>query len=247
MGYHQAGFEVVGVDIEPQKNYPFEFHQADAFEFLAEHGREFDAIHASPPCQSYTSLRSLHPEKEYPDLLDATRDALISLGLPYMIENVPGSPIRANLMLCGTMFRLGTPCGAELQRHRYFEAPWFSGFVPDCEHGWSLGGVIGVFGSKARDRSINREYSVRRTIGVVGHTANDQGAKHRRRRVMSVTGSTAQQNVVNNQIRETYSVAEARIAMGIPWMTMAELSQAIPPAYTKFIGERLMRELGDLK
>src|SRR5689334_25269425 len=76
MGYHRAGFEVVGVDINPMPRYPFEFHQADALEFLRRNGRHFDAFHASPPCQSYTPLGALHPEKKYPDLVAATRGLL---------------------------------------------------------------------------------------------------------------------------------------------------------------------------
>lgn len=117
-GYRRAGFEVVGVDIELQPRYPFEFHQADALEFLAAHGGEFDAVHASPPCQAYTPLGALHPHKEYPDLVAATRAALEELGRPYVIENVMTAPLikDRSIVLCGAMFGLRT------YRHRRFES-----------------------------------------------------------------------------------------------------------------------------
>ncbi len=117
-GYARAGFEVVGVDIAPQPRYPFEFHQADALEFLAEHSGEFDAIHASPPCQAYTPLGALHPHKTYPDLVAATRAALDETGLPYVIENVMSAPLskERSIVLCGGMFGLRT------YRHRRFES-----------------------------------------------------------------------------------------------------------------------------
>ncbi len=117
-GYSRAGFEVVGVDIKPQPRYPFEFHQGDALEYLAERGHEFDVIHASPPCQSYTPLRALHPEKTYPDLVDATRGLLDLTGKPYIIENVMAAPLikERSITLCGGMFGLRT------YRHRRFES-----------------------------------------------------------------------------------------------------------------------------
>lgn len=119
MGYHRAGFEVVGVDLSPQPRYPFEFHQSDALEYLAEHGHEFDAIHASPPCQAYTPLGALHKHIEYPDLVAATRAALDELGKPYVIENVMAAPLdkAKSITLCGGMFGLRT------YRHRRFESP----------------------------------------------------------------------------------------------------------------------------
>src|SRR3990167_8370847 len=87
-GYKRAGFEVVGIDIAFQKHYPFEFHQADALKYLAEHGQEFDAIHASPPCQSYAITNNIwkKPDGHYPDLVVPTRRALEALELPYVIE-----------------------------------------------------------------------------------------------------------------------------------------------------------------
>lgn len=117
-GYHRAGFDVVGVDINPQPRYPFEFHQGDAIEFLREHGHEFDVIGASPPCQAWTPLGALHPEKEYPQLIDATREVLEEIGKPYVIENVMSAPLikSRSIVLCGGMFGLRT------YRHRRFES-----------------------------------------------------------------------------------------------------------------------------
>ncbi|WP_433680670.1 DNA methylase [Nocardia sp. CA-119907] len=118
MGYHRAGFEVVGVDILTQPRYPFEHHVADALEFLAAHGEEFDVIHASPPCQAYSPLHALSPHLEYPDLVAATRSALDALGKPYVIENVMAAPLDRDhsIVLCGGMFGLRT------YRHRRFES-----------------------------------------------------------------------------------------------------------------------------
>lgn len=118
MGYHRSGFDVVGVDINPQPRYPFEFVQADALHFAAEHWHEFDAVHASPPCQKYTPLGALHPDKTYPDLVGATRGLLDLTGLPYVIENVMAAPLikERSITLCGGMFGLRT------YRHRRFES-----------------------------------------------------------------------------------------------------------------------------
>jgi hypothetical protein len=130
MGYHRAGFEVVGVDIEPQPHYPFEFHQADALEYLAAHGHEFDVIHASPPCQRYSEIqRIVKTAEKWPDLVDPTRQLLIQSGKPYAIENVEGAPLRVDLMLCGSMFGLG------MIRHRIFESNVpMPLLVPPCHH-----------------------------------------------------------------------------------------------------------------
>ncbi len=93
VGYHNAGFdEIIGVDIKPQPRYPFEFVQADALEYLAEHGREFDAIHASPPCQGYSIMHNLPwlRGRDYPLLILPTIEMLEALGKPYVVENVMG-------------------------------------------------------------------------------------------------------------------------------------------------------------
>jgi len=127
MGYYLAGFEVEGVDIEPQPRYPFPMHQGDALTFLAEHWREFDAVHASPPCPRYANVTQWrgNPD-EHPDLLPATREALTALPIPWVIENVPEAPIRPDYLLCGTMF------GLKVRRHRAFETSWGGGLQPHC-------------------------------------------------------------------------------------------------------------------
>ncbi len=131
VGYHRAGFEVTGIDIAYQKNYPFEFIQADALEYVAAHGHEYDIIHASPPCQLYSQLTPTHTKNNHPDLIGLTRAALIATGKPYIIENVRDA--RKHLinpvMLCGSMF------GLMVQRHRYFECSWGLSFSPfACRH-----------------------------------------------------------------------------------------------------------------
>lgn len=115
MGYHRAGFEVVGVDKHPKSRYPFEFHQADSLEYLAEHWQEFDAFHASPVCKGYSKLASLYPDRQYPDEIADFRRALKATGKPYVIENVVGAPLENYVMLCGSMF------GLKVYRHRLFE------------------------------------------------------------------------------------------------------------------------------
>ena len=188
MGYHRAGFDVVGVDIKPQKHYPFEFHQADALEYCAEHGREFDAIHASPPCQRFSV--GTPDRMRHPDLIDATRNALVAAGGPWVIENVRGAPIRADLRICGC--QVGYPM---LRRVRHFETmPPMLSLLPSCQHGGHA-------------------------ITVTGHGTTSGNRK------------TWGRNI---------GVVEMRAAMGIDWMNRDELSQAIPPAYTEFIGRALM-------
>ena len=123
MGYHRAGFDVVGVDINPQPNYPFEFVQADAMEFLKNRGRgwwsmkRFDAIHASPPCQDHMR-GGQHPPHGTGWMLNACRRMLTDHGIPWVIENVPGAPMRADYRLCGCQF------GLRLRRERWFETSW---------------------------------------------------------------------------------------------------------------------------
>lgn len=212
MGYHRAGFEVVGVDINPQKHYPFEFHQADAMTFPLE---GFDVIHASPPCQKFTALRTMHNAKCHDDLLTPTRRRLILSGFLYVIENVPGAPINGTFMLCGTMFGLGIPGVAELRRHRYFESNSVFSLIQPCRHG---AGVIGVYGGHGRNRKRMP------TIGVYG---GGHGASLHR-------AEKGQKNFTADQERQ---------AMGIDWMTVDELSQAIPPAYTEWIGRQLIEYL----
>lgn len=135
-GYHQAGFEVVGVDLRPMPNYPFEFHQADALDYLAGHGMSFDAIHASPPCQASTALtKGTNRGRQYPQLIPATRALLAYYQVPTVIENVQGSDLRRDLTLCGEMF------GLNVIRHRYFEISGVD--IPQPEHRPHRGRVAG--------------------------------------------------------------------------------------------------------
>lgn len=189
-GYKLAGFHVTGIDIEPQPRYAGDkFIQADALEFIARHGHEFDVIHTSPPCQGYSQMNHLI-KGEYPMLIGEVRDVLRSTGKPFVIENVIGAPLENPIMLCGTMF------GLRVIRHRIFETSppiWFAPFT--CQH-WLK--------------------------------CQKQGRKpDPDRHFITVTGNFSGQDY-------------ARRAMGIDWMSRAELSQAIPPAYTKWLGERLM-------
>jgi DNA (cytosine-5)-methyltransferase 1 len=144
VGYARAGFEVVGVDINPQPNYPFSFMQADALKtletWLDPFNRvalnSFDAIHASPPCQRY--IRGGLQGSGHPDLLETTRNLLNATGLPYVIENVPGAPMRADVVLCGSMFDL------PIRRHRWFESNVpFAVLTPPCDHTKPIVGVYG--------------------------------------------------------------------------------------------------------
>jgi DNA (cytosine-5)-methyltransferase 1 len=126
MGYHRAGFEVVGVDIKPQPHYPFEFHLGDALEYPLD---GFDVIHASPPCQAYSSLKNLPKQAhlQRADLLGEVRIRLMASGVPYVIENVPGAPMRADLIMCGCMF------GLSVRRQRWFEI-WPAMFAMTLSH-----------------------------------------------------------------------------------------------------------------
>jgi DNA (cytosine-5)-methyltransferase 1 len=133
MGYHSAGFEVVGVDIKPQPRYPFEFHQADALALMRGWALSlrpcFQAIHASPPCQRYSRQTAQHRSRatDHPDLVEPTRKLLEATGLPWVIENVEGAPLENSVTLCGSMFGLG------VRRHRLFEAN-FPITQPECDH-----------------------------------------------------------------------------------------------------------------
>lgn len=165
-GYHRAGFDVVGVDIEPQPNYPFEFHRGDALEFLAMHGHEFDAIHASPPCQASTALtkgtnkrRNRETGRVHPNLIADTRQLLACFDVPTVIENVQGAAVRRDLTLCGEMFGLG------VIRHRYFEVEHAGvvqpvhkphrGRVAGYRHGeWFDGPYFAVYGDGGGKGSV---------------------------------------------------------------------------------------------
>jgi DNA (cytosine-5)-methyltransferase 1 len=224
MGYYRAGFDVVGVDIAPQPHFPFirderpfTFFQREAMSFLAGlvndtdcaggwRLSDFDAIHASPPCQAYSSLKFLHERgaHQHVDLVGATRCALAAIGKPWVIENVVNAPLRHPILLCGSMFGLGTLCADgefhQLRRHRLFESNILM-LSQSCRH---AGRPIGVYGNG-------------------GGNAN-------RGHLKGVNGFCGK-------------MSERRDAMGIDWMTRDELSQAIPPAYTAYIGGQLIRAL----
>ncbi len=196
MGYHRAGFAVVGVDIDPQPRFPFEFHQADALTFpLA----GFDAYHASPPCQPWVSLRKLNIHqgvaRDYPELIAPIRQRLQETGCHYIIENAPGAPLHHPITLCGSSF------GLHVRRHRAFEAT-FAMLRPPCAHY-----------NYVRDKPALHRHQGKHS-SVVGCYGTGRGK-----------GDT----------RDLWARA-----MGITWMTKAELAQAIPPAYTEYIGRHLM-------
>lgn len=134
MGYHRAGFDIVGVDLQRQPHYPFAFIQHDCLALDQGFLRSFDAIHASPPCQRYTRKAATWGRKrvnviEHPDLLGPTRDMLDESDRPYAIENVMGAPMRCDAMLCGTMF------GLRISKHRQFETNFpFAYILPSCDH-----------------------------------------------------------------------------------------------------------------
>jgi DNA (cytosine-5)-methyltransferase 1 len=150
-GLQRVGFHVVAVDVAPQPHNPADrFIQADALKLTVEFIRGFDFVWASPPCQAHSSMRVLHNAKRHVDLISPTRDLLAASGVPYAIENVVGAPLINPIMLCGTMFGLETPCGAELQRHRLVEAS-FPILAPACQHRPGAN-VIGIYGGHYRNR-----------------------------------------------------------------------------------------------
>lgn len=194
-GYQRAGFYVVGVDINPQPRYcGDEFVQADALEYVAEHGHEFDAIHASPPCQAYSVTANMPWVGEYPQLIEPVRNLLQLIDKPYVIENVVGAPLDG-ITLCGTMF------GLQLFRHRIFETSWFMLGVPHTRHTEQIG--------------------KNGFVGMAGHGDSGRG------RIPS----------------DHRSVQAWKRASRIDWMTRDELAEAIPPAYTEYIGRHLIEVL----
>lgn len=190
MGYHRAGFDVVGVDIKPQPHYPFTFVQADALEFLGNEAEAFDAIHASPPCQKWTEAQKLQ-NQEHPDYIEPLRPMLKAARATYVIENVPGAPLHDPVLLDGTMFpELHT------KRPRLFETNWRL--------------EVPFLRFKVPQPKMGRKPKSHEWIQVVGHFSD---------------------------------VEEGRRAMGIDWMTQHELAEAIPPAYTEYIGRQLIKHL----
>lgn len=197
VGYARAGFEVVGVDIRPMPRYPFEFFLCDALDYLRAgiadgYLDEFDAIHASPPCQLYSVSTVMHDRSKHPDLVGPVRELLKATGLPYVIENVPGAPMENAVMVCGSGLGM-----VRLRRHRLFESNVPLMGVP-CAHG--------------QNKDI---------ISVVGHSEG------------------------NGRTGPGYLMGDKVAAMGVDWMNRGELSQAIPPAYTEFIGGQLIGQLAE--
>lgn len=198
VGYSRAGFtEIVGVDIANQPRYPFAFVQADALEYVAEHGHEFDAIHASPPCQAYSQVnRRQHLQgRAYPDLIEPTRALLEKSGRLWIIENVEAAPLRGAIRLCGTSF------GLPIRRHRLFESSSMLLSIP-CNH------------ARFREQKYPTCFQTK-------------GKERRRSSVVQCYGNTS-------------GVGLWPAALGIDWMNRYEMSQAIPPAYTEFIGRQLL-------
>jgi DNA (cytosine-5)-methyltransferase 1 len=202
VGYHRAGFEVIGVDLHPQPNYPFSFVRDDALAYLDENGTVgFDAIHASPPCHAYVQWNGVNRKRSgrlirRPDLVAATRRALRVTGLPWVIENVVGAPMESPIILCGSMFSLGV-C-----RHRLFESNVPMSRPSCCRHSRN---EVAVYGD------LNGRLTYTRADGT--------------------------------EIRVASTIGQARSAMGIDWMRWTELTQAIPPAYTEWVGKFLMDDV----
>ena len=141
MGYSRAGYEVTGIDKYHQPRYPFKFIQSDAIEYLLEHWQEYDAFHASPPCQKNSTMtKGLWKDRldSHPELIAPTREILIKTGKPYIIENVLTAPLINPTVLCGSMF------GLKVRRHRLFETS-FLVFQPQCNHKMQ-GKTVGVYG-----------------------------------------------------------------------------------------------------
>lgn len=192
MGYHRAGFDVVGVDFNPQPHYPFEFVQADCLGLDPAWLASFDAIHASPPCQHYSAAANLHGNREsHPDLVEPTRAMLVEAGRPYVIENVIGAPVRPDLVLCGTML------GLRIIKHRQFECsfPVFS-LLPACDHS----DVYDPWHGPGRGVEKHRAAQDTPWIPMAGGASRKRG----------ITG---------------------------------DVFNAIPPAYTEFIGGQLLEHL----
>jgi len=201
MGYHLAGFEVVGVDLAPQPNYPFEFIQADALTLDRDFLERFDAVQASPPCQSYSDLAHRNGNGHlWPRLVEPTRALLNSLDVPWIIENVEGARLISPIVLCGTMFP-----GLRVIRHRLFES-----------------NVVLIEPAHGRHPLVFTHDKRKAHYGRM-----DQDTSY-----VQVTGGG------------NCTVANARAAMDIDWMTKNELNEAIPPAYTRFIGSQVLGVLG---
>lgn len=204
MGYHRAGFDVYGVDIDPQPNYPFWFQRGDALTFDLS---GFDAIHASPPCQGYSDLQKQN-KRLYPKLIEPIRDRLVETGLPYVIENVEGAPLIDPITLCGTMFP-----GLRVLRHRLFETRW-------------------TIHPVARDVLMAYHANPHPLVFTHDKRKGHYGKLDQDLSYVQVTGGG------------NCTMANALDAMGTPWMkTKHEVNEAIPPAYTQWVGRQLMEHV----
>ena len=192
-----AGFDVVGVDIKPQPNYPLPFIQGDVLTLDPKFIATFDAVHASPPCQSYSDLAKRNGNADaWPRLVEPVRTMLAESGLPYIIENVEGAPLHNPIVLCGTMFK-----GLRVLRHRLFEASF---------------------------PILTPKHGPHPKVHTFDKRKAHFGKTHDMVDFVQVTGGG------------NCTIAAARDAMGIDWMTKNELNEAIPPAYTRFIGKQLI-------
>ena len=200
VGYAEAGFEIVGVDIDPQPRYPFEFVQADALQLDPDFLSSFDAIHVSPPCQSYSDLAKRNGNgHQWPRLVEPVREMLIASRRPYVIENVEGAPLLNPIVLCGTMFP-----GLRVLRHRLFETNFPVKVPPHGKHP-----KVHTFDKRKSHYGKTNEWTD----------------------FVQVTGGG------------NCTIAAARDAMGIQRMSKLEINEAIPPAYTCFIGQQLIAHL----
>ena len=197
VGYHRAGFDVVGVDLAPQPRFPFDFVQADAMSLDTEYLASFDVVHASPPCQAYSDLAARNGNADdWPRLIEPVRAMLMATGRPYIIENVEGAPLRNYIVLCGTMFP-----GLRVLRHRLFETNFI---IPTPPHG--------------RHPLVHTHDKRKRHYGKTNEW----------RDFVTVTGGG------------NCTIAAARDAMGIDWMTKREINEAIPPTYAEYVGRYAM-------
>jgi DNA (cytosine-5)-methyltransferase 1 len=221
MGLAKAGFEqIVGIDINPHPNYPFDFIQADATD-LPLYLDSFDFIWASPPCQQFTSATNntlkLHGNrcrhgKEYPNLIPKTRELLKKSNKPWVIENVPNAPIKKHLVLCGAMFNL------ETYRHRHFEISGFRCEQPRHPNHFkksSNGEVFCICGD---------------TPLMPGHWGNKQKRKEGRKKL-------------NIRVKEAGGVTKLyQNTMGIfHTENRLNIAEAVPPAYSEYIGKEFFR------
>lgn len=254
-GYADAGFEIVGIDNRPQPNYPYPFIQMDFLEavdrliagegLLASDGRtyylsDFDAIHASPPCQAYSIMRNLPwlRDKEYPRLIEPTRERLEASGAAWVIENVEHarrSTKRPDGMqagfLCGLMF------GLPIYRHRLFESSFFWLQPAHPRHQFTIRGSR-TLGGRARDvvfSSAEDSRGMKSWPGRRGEAGHGLSPAKRPNYGFDKPGA--------NIGHSGRGVARVREAMEIDWMLADELSQAVPPAFTEYIGTRLMEYL----